>query len=477
MIIPRIKFLDQKEKELIHGKSLGILQKAGIQFNSEKALAILEEAGCRVNRNEMSAKIPQKLVEKCLKTLPSSFAKAARDEKKSFVCGDGNVFYTSVAMPSWIRDLETRERRLTTLDDLIQCADLVEAMDEIQEWCPMVLPNDIDPMMRDIKSFHVSLTRTTKHIMGAIELKENTPFFLEMIDAVLGHRDNLKKKPVMTLIIEPMSPLTNDGSLVGNLLEWAIYQPPVFMQVLPLAGATSPITLSGSVLQENTSFLGNMVLYQLASPGWPIIWGTAGGVLDMRSGQYAGGPEAMLMTQALVDMANFYNVPCATFGASSSEAKGIGYQTGLESMFGQLFSVLSDVDNIIWPTDLDGFALMDLAHMVLGKEAIRQAARIRQGMALDEEHLMEDLIVGMKFTGEYIGDITTKKYLRKEYSMSDLFPRQTFEQWEKTGLSEDELAVAEVKKFFSDHTHDQPAPEIMKELDRICMAAEKVLVK
>ncbi|MBW2594211.1 MAG: trimethylamine methyltransferase family protein, partial [Deltaproteobacteria bacterium] len=125
MIIPRIKFLDQKDRELIHGKSLQILQKAGIQFNSEKALAILEEAGCRVNRNEMSAKIPQKLVEKCLKTLPSSFAKAARDEKNNFTCGDGNIFYTSVAMPSWIRDLDTRKRRLATLDDLIQCADLV----------------------------------------------------------------------------------------------------------------------------------------------------------------------------------------------------------------------------------------------------------------------------------------------------------------------------------------------------------------
>jgi trimethylamine--corrinoid protein Co-methyltransferase len=313
--------------------------------------------------------------------------------------------------------------------------------------------------------------------MGAIEQKENTGFFLEMIDAVLGHRDRLRENPIMTLIIERMSPLTNDGSLVDNLLEWAIYQPPVFMQVLPLAGATSPITLSGSVLQENTSFLGNMVLYQLASPGWPIIWGTAGGVLDMRSGQYAGGPEAMLITQALVDMANFYNVPSATFGASSSEAKEIGYQTGLESMFGQLFSVLSNVDNIIWPTDLDGFALMDQAHMVLGKEAVRQAARVRQGMALDEEHLMADLIVKMKFSGEYIGDLTTKNYLQKEYSMSELFPRQTYEQWKKTGLSEDALAVAGVQKILGDHTHEQPTPEIMKELDRICRAAEKVLVK
>jgi len=292
----------------------------------------------------------------------------------------------------------------------------------------------------------VTFNHTSKHIMGAVEQNEETPFMLEMIDVVLGHRDKLKEIPIMTLVVEPMSPLTNDGHFVDNLLDWAPFQAPIFMQVIPLAGATSPITLSGSVLQENTSFLGNMVLYQLASPGWPIIWGTAGGILDMRSGQYAGGPEAMLMTLALIDMAKFYNVPCATFGAS-----------------------------IVWPTDLDGYALMDLGHVVLGKEPVRQAARIGQGMALDEEHLMSDLIIDMKFSGEYLGDPSTKKYFRKEHMMPDLFPRQTYEQWEGRGQSEEELAIEKLKEILDKHEPKPPSPEIIKELDRIYMAAEKEL--
>jgi len=475
MVVPKFAMLCKEEMDLIHSRSLEILQKAGVQFNSERALDIFEDVGCPVNRDDMSAKIPPKIVEQCLKTLPSRFAKAARDPQKSFVCGDGDIFYTSVSLPSYIRDLETRTRRLSTLEDLIQCANLVEAMDEIQEWCPMVLPNDIDPRMRLMKSCHVSFMHTTKHIMGAIEQAAETPFFLEMIDAVLGHRDELKENPILTLVIEPMSPLTNDGKLVDNLLAWSNYQPPIFMQVLPLAGATSPVTLSGTVLQENASFLGNMVLYQLASPGWPIIWGTAGGVLDMRSGQYAGGPEAMLMTLALVEMAKYYHVPCATFGASSSESKGIGYQSGMESMFGQVLSVLGQVDNIVWPTDLDGFALMDLAHVMLGKEVVRQAGRLRIGMQLDDEHLMTDLIVKMKFNGEYLGDLSTKQLFRKEYLLPDLFPRETFEQWEARGQSEEEMAVLKVKELLDNHKPEPLDPEIVKELDRVYASAEKIL--
>ena len=475
MVVPRVTMFQPEEKELIHSRSLEILQKAGIQFNSEKALSILGDSGCKVDRNKMSAKIPPGLVEQCLETLPPKFVKAARVPQKSFVCGDGNVFYTSVSMPSWIRDLETRKRRLSNLEDLTRCAHLVEAMDEIQEWCPMVLPNDIDPRMRVMKSCHTTFIHTTKHIMGAIEQAEETQFFLEMIDSVIGHRDKLKENPILTLIIEPMSPLTNDGKLVDNLLAWSSYQPPIFMQVLPLAGATSPITLSGTVLQENASFLGNMVLYQLASPGWPIIWGTAGGILDMRSGQYAGGPEAMLMTLALVEMAKFYHVPCATFGASGSESKGIGYQTGMESMFGQVLSALAEVDNVVWPTDLDGFALMDLAHVLLGREAVRQAGRLRQGMELDDEHLMTDLIIKMKFKGEYLGDLSTKQFFRKEYILPDLFPRETFEQWEARDQSEEEMAVLKVKNILDNYKPEPLNKEIARELDRVYDAAEKVL--
>jgi len=476
-VVPQISLLGQEDKELLHRRSLEILEEGGIQFNSDKALDILEQAGCRVDREDKSAKIPAELVEKALKTLPSQFVKAARGPAQDILCGGGDLFYTTTAMPGWIRDLDTRERRLATSDDLIRCARLTDAMDELSEWCPMVDPSDVPPLMRGIRSAQISYLHTTKHILSAVHQKEETPFFLEMVDAVLGDRERLRERPILTQLIEPTSPLTNDGNLIDNLLEWAPFRPPIYMQVLPLAGATSPITLAGSVLQENTSFLGNMVLYQTAEPGWPIVWGTAGGMLDMRSGQYVGGPEAMLMTLSLIEMAKFHGVPCSTFGSSSSEAKGIGFQTGMESMFGHMVCALAGVDNICWPTDLDGFALMDLAHMVLSTEAARQAARFRKGISLDEEHLMKDLILQMKFQGEYLSDPSTKKYFRKEHLMADLFPRETYEQWEARGKSEEEMGIERVKRILAGLEPKSEAPEVAKGLDRICEAAEKVLLR
>ena len=144
-------------------------------------------------------------------------------------------------------------------------------------------------------------------------------------------------------------------------------------------------------------------------------------------------------------------------------------------MFGQVLSVLGQVDNIVWPTDLDGFALMDLAHVMLGKEVVRQAGRLRIGMQLDDEHLMTDLIVKMKFNGEYLGDLSTKQLFRKEYLLPDLFPRETFEQWEARGQSEEEMAVLKVKELLDNHKPEPLDPEIVKELDRVYASAEKIL--
>lgn len=477
MAMPTISFLSKEEKERIHAQSLDILQKVGIQFNSTRALKILEEAGCQVDWDERSAQFPSQLVEQALQTLPSQFLMAARDPAHDLICGDGQLYFTSSGQCPYFRDLETRVRRPATLDDLIICARLTEAMDEVQEWCPMVLPSDVSPAMRAMRAMEVTLLHTTKHLLGGAEARAEVPFVLECIDAVLGDRARLRERPIFTAIINPSSPLKNSGTLVDNILDFAPYRVPVFLQFLPLAGATSPVTLAGTVLQENAAFLGNITLFQLAEPGLPIIWAAAAGVIDMRTGRYVGGAEEVLMTLALIDMARFYGVPCNSFAASSSEAFGPGYQNAMETMFGLVvYSALANVDNLWWPADLDGFNLMDLASVVLSTEAVRQVDRMRKGMSLDDEHLMHDLIVKMRFEGKYLSERSTRKYFRQEHLMPDLFPRQTYESWEEKGQSEEDVALARVRELLDSHEPPTVAPEVRRELERIMAAAEAALV-
>jgi len=477
MLAPRVSLLNQEEKDRIHGKSLELLQKVGIQFGSSKAIEALEEAGCQVDWDNLSAKFPQKLVEQALSSLPSQFMLAGRNPENDIICGDGSVYYTVPGQCPWIRDLETRKRRPATSEDLIKSAYLVEAMGTIEQWCALVLPSDVPPGLRKLKSLHISLRYTMRNMLSGWEQIETLPYFFESIDAVLGDRNRLRERPIFHAVINPSSPLTNGGTLVDIMLEFAPYQIPIFMQFLPLAGATAPVTLAGTVLQDNAAFLGNMTLYQLVEPGWPILWAAATGVMDMTTGRYVGGPESILMTLALVEMAKYYGVPSNNFGSSSSEGFNIGFQNGMECMLGFLMARLAEVDNIWWPGDLDGMNLVDLPTLVTANEAVRQVNRLHQGLDIDEEHFLFEVIEKMRFRGEYLGDPSTKKFFRQEHLLPDLFPRESYEAWETRGQSDEEMAISRTKELLASYEHEPLPDEVDKELDRIMNSARKALAE
>ena len=476
--IPRLSILSQEDKERIHGQSLELLKRVGIKYHSKRAVKIMEEAGCEVDWDALSAKIPASVIEKALETLPSKFLLAAMDPEKDIICGDGSLYYSSTGGPTFFIDLETGEKRPSTADDLVKCIWLTEHMDDVQEWCPIVLPMELPPPIRALETCRLSLLNCTKHVMGSPETSEDLPYFLEMVDVVAGGRANLKERPLFSPIINPVSPFQNSGTLVDNLLDMMDFHPPIFMQFLPLAGATAPITLAGTMVQANAEFLGNMALYQMAVPGWPIIWAMACGSVDMRTAAYVGGPEAMLMGLPLIEMAKHYGVPVNTFGASASETHSPDYRTGMDSMFGVLNSALAGVDNMWWPADMDFLQTVDLALNYLGIEPVRQVKRFLKGFDFDDEHVMLDTIVEVGFEAEYLTHPSTKKYFREEHLLPGLFPRQNFEVWRDAGEKrEKDVALAKVKEIIANHEPKTVDPDVVKELDRIYQSAEKVLLK
>ena len=476
MAVPRISLLSQADKDRIHGRSLDVLEQVGIHFGSEQAISILEEAGCPVNRGELSAKIPPHVVEKALETLPSQFLLAAREPGQDILCGDGNLYYTAAGQGLWFRDLETRQRRPSTTADLIQCVRLIDALDGVQENCAMVAPLDLPPMLQELKCLQVSLQETTKHFLGGGTDLEVVAYGMRMLEALLGDLDRLRERPIFSAVINPVSPLQNRGELVDCTLAWAPYRVPIFLQFLPLAGATAPVSLAGTVLLANAEFLGNMTLYQLAEPGWPTIWALAAGSVDMRSGRWVFGPEGVLMTLSLIEMAKYYGVPCNSWGHCSTEAKVIGFQAGIEGTPPGLVAALAGVDNMWGPADLDGATLMDLPFILLATEVMRQTGRLVEGMAFDEEQFLYDVLASMRFQGEYLGDPSTKKHFRREHLLPVLFPRESYESWASRGESEEEMAMSRVEEILRTH-EPQPLPDdVNKVLDQIMAAAKKDLV-
>ena len=67
------RILTDEEISSIHQSSLTTLQEVGILIQHHKALSLLAEAGAAVDPVSHHVKIPAKLVEKALQSVPSEF--------------------------------------------------------------------------------------------------------------------------------------------------------------------------------------------------------------------------------------------------------------------------------------------------------------------------------------------------------------------------------------------------------------------
>jgi trimethylamine--corrinoid protein Co-methyltransferase len=270
--------------------------------------------------------------------------------------------------------------------------------------------------------------------------------------------------------------LQKDGDLVNATLGLREYMVPITLYFMPMAGGTSPVTLAGTLLEMTASMLSSVVLYQLAQPGWPIIWGAGAGILDMRSGRFGSGPEAALLSIAAVELAKFYGLPCLSGGIGAGDSKHIGFQAGIDSVMGSLPAALAGADALWGPADLDLGTLVDLPWLLLASEVVRQIKRLIQGIALDEEHILFEVIAKMRFQGEYLGDPSTKKFFREEHLLPGLLPRESYENWLMRGQTEEEIALARVNQLLASHEPKPLEEGVMREIDRIIVAAEKVLI-
>jgi len=473
----RLTLLSNGEKQRIHESVLDVLQNVGIKFNSTSALEILGDSGCEINQDDKSAKIPGHLVNKALETVSKSFTLAARSPEKDVTYGMDGPYFLSAAQSVFYRDLRTRERRVGTIQDLTDVTVLCDALNEIDLFCPMIVPNDIHPYLRGLRAGQVAFNNTDKHIVGGVGALETLPYHLEIWDALLGDRARLKERHMMTHIINDVSPLQKDGNLVDVTLALGEYQFPILLYYMPMAGSTAPVTLSGTLIEMTANMLASIVLYQFAQPGWPIIWGAGPGTLDMKTGRFAGGAEAALISIGQVELAQFYGIPSMSGWIGSYESKQIDFQSGMDATLGVVPTVLAGADGIWGPGDLDGSNLVDLPFVLLGTDLVRQVRRLLSGITFDDDHFLFDVIAAMRFQGDYLADPSTKKYFRQEHLIPDLFPRESFESWEARGQTEEEMALSRVQKILDTHKPTPLPDDVRVEIDRIIKAAENVLTK
>ena len=418
------------ELDSIHYATLQILQDTGIKVMSAEALEIFHGGGATVERFEGYGivKIPSYMAEECAYWAPRIIVYDARNPDDDFVAEPNRVGFTTFGGCVNIIDPETREVRRTTKKDLGEIACVCDYLDEICVLTRTVNATDVPERAQSIHNLEAMLTHTGKHIFLGADSARALDVMVELAAACTGGRDNFLKRPIFSVTVCPISPLSLPQNTCNVIIEAARLGIGALIMPMALSGGTSSTTLAGTLVTHNAEVLSSIVLAQLVRKGTPCTYGSSSTILDLRYGTTAlGSPEFGRINASLVKLAQYYRLPCFV-GGGGSDSKLPDIQSGYEFTLSATLSALSGANISFGCGVLEQGLTIDYAKLMLDAEMIRMIQNTLRGVAVNDESLAMDVIHEVGPGGAYISHDHSLDTMRSQ-SQSKLFDRRSRSDW------------------------------------------------
>jgi len=409
-----------RDAETLHQESLSLLERVGIRVQLSEARDLLAKAGARVTNDRV--RIPPELVEIALSACSHSLTLRRVDGTEVRLV-DGEMLHSTGCHRLAVLDHVTGETRSSTLEDARVLTRLANALKHIDAITLMVSARDLPFPASEIRALETLVAFTEKLLYLAPPDLLEAQTLLDMADIVA--RDGAA--PSVLLFVSPTSPLTLAAEPTRILLEGVRRGAVLLLGSCASAGATSPVTLAGTLLQHNAETLAAIVLAQLAREGTPIIYDAASTIADLRSGVFSlGAVEYSLLTDALIPLVNRYELPVSTTCDTTSPF--IDVQNGLQKMLGYFCMMGSGVNFSKNAGSLGNGTILSAEQMVIDSEIIAVAERFFAGIDVDTEHLAADVIEDVGPGGEYLTTRHTLEHCRSgEHFVSQLLNMQNAE--------------------------------------------------
>ncbi len=469
-----VEVLSKDEINQIHQAALKLLKDPGVQIKHDEALDIFSRAGADVDSKEHTVHISQTLVEYAINHAPRFMTVCGRDPKHDIKSANG-IHYSGGHGATFIIDIETGERRPATKSDLETNVRIHDALENTHFIFPEIYPQDVPEAVLDRHISQALLTSTVKPVIATAFSEKGADDLLKMGIAIAGSEKALKQRPMFTVSLGLISPLTFEPNRIDVLMKMCRFGHPFQIYTIPSAGTTSPVTLAGTLVLMVAELLSGLVLSQLVNPGAPVRLMGYGGTFDMMHGSFTfASPEKTLMAGALAQMLQFYGVPHGVHG-STTRANAPDAQVGYETGILNLFSALSGSDIIIECTSasLEDTATSYPEQAIIGNEICSFINRILQGIEVNPETLAVDVIRNTGLGGEYLTHDHTLEHFKSETWSSDLGNRMGKKKWEENGAMDIQAkAKIRLKEILATH-HPKPLePKVQKKIQQIVDDAE-----
>ena len=475
--LPRTKLeiLSRDELSQIHHASLEILASVGVRVDDPPTRKMLSESGAQVDERKGTVRIPETLAIEALKDAPKEFTLYGRDGSSPVELGQWDTYFTTGGYATYVYDLTTGTRREVTSRDLADAVRLADALPDCDLLANLpAAPRDVPQVALDRYQWAIGLTNTSKHVLSEARGYDSVNDAIAMATAITGSTDALKKRPIITFDVATISPLSHDRLQTQEMVGGARHGVPVSIGTGPMAGASSPVTLVGTMVVANAEFLSALVILQITSRGAPVIYSSWARHLDQRTANVTmGTPEFALLRVCQAQLGRYYGLPTRG-GGLVTDSKAVDAQSGYEKMVTCLVPAMAGLNIVAGMAMCDSLNTMSFEQFIIDSEVVGLTRRILDGISVSPEKIATDLIKSIGPGGSFLGTKHSLKHFREELWMPQISDRTTWSQWHERGEKSAQVRAHETAKKILDSHQPSPLPaDVEKKIWSVVREAEK----
>jgi trimethylamine--corrinoid protein Co-methyltransferase len=429
--VPRFDLIDRAATQRIHDQSMRILSELGIAFYDEEALRIFKAHGAKVVGDMVF--LDEEMVMKYVQMAPSQFTQLARNPANNVTIGGNHAVYAPVYGPPFVVDLERgrREAKLEDFHNFVKMAYLTPYLHH--SGGTVVEPTDEPVATRHLDMLYAHIKYSDKAFMGSVTDPINALDSVAIAEMVFG-KESIRQTPGLLSLINVSSPRRYDERMLGDILVYAKARQALLITPFLMSGAMAPVSMAGTLAQQNAEALAGIVLVQMINPGTPCIYGSFMTNIDLQSGAPVfGSPESQLALFAGRQVAEFYHLPFRGGGAFCS-SKIADAQAGYESVQVMLPTVLAQIHFVLHAAGwLENGLAAGYEKFVIDCEMLGMYHTWAKGIDLSDEAFAFDAMQEVPPGGHFLGTQHTMRHFRSAFYRAEIFDYNSAEQWELNG--------------------------------------------
>ena len=451
MAVGRKQIWMMTEEELAHVKARmeQLLIERGVHLDHDPMLKDLAACGCIVDMEAKDVKFTKELIDKAVAAVPAEFTlyspSGTRDLK--FPNPEGKFYTrTNTGAPNYRTvDGDTHYVKPEEVDEWYHVTNAMENLDFVT--LPSTSGEYVPGDAVDVYTLEKALKHSAKHIWIQPYEADNVQHLIDMSAAAVGGYEELRKRPIVSMIACSVPVLTYKHMDAEILYLSAKYGVPVQPCSLPTAGANTPVTAQGTAFVASAEVFAQIVMLELLCPGLPVIATPLLFSMDMQS-TYTLQSNTEITMARLMAMEIFergYNIRAHSYGTGTDslimDAQNFIERTSLtQAMALGAGSVLGGAGQ------LETAKTINPIQLIIDNEIFGIAQRLRLGFDVNDETLdWDELIAGIDkdpFFSYLMSEHTFRHY--EEPHRPDMFNRDGVARWEMEG-SKDLLTKAREK--------------------------------